>query len=347
MSRGLLRTASLVHAHASDRGATITVLGERERLARVDRAIWELLFRCLDPASVDELRSDGFEDEVIDTALSLGLLVDAGDEGDRWARQWEDHRWSRSAQLLFSQLDLAYLDEESDDAAAGKRDEIERYLDARPYPARHPYGGEPFPLPHPRDDPPVPLLEALASRRSVRRFGRAPVPLEIIASILWSATAKVRQADRQHASGDPYQLLSSFYTWLDLHLVNQGVSGLPPGAYRYDPFDHVLWRTRDDVTAGDVVATVGHQPWAAGSGAALFVAAQWDRFRWLYRQSRAYISLLIQAGEFTQEILNGVYRWRLGGWVSPAVHESRASALLGLPAGVDAVMFVKFGHPRP
>jgi Nitroreductase family len=346
MTHGLLRTASLVHAHAANRGATVTVLGERERLARVDRAVWELLFRCLDPASANDLRSEGFDDEVIDTAVSLGLLVDAADEGERWARKWEDHRWSRGAHLLFSQLDLAYLDEDPDDADAARRDELESYLDARPYPARHPYDGDPFPLPQPPDDPPVPLLEALASRRSVRRFARAPVPLDIVAAILWTATAKVRQADRQHASGDPYKLLSSFYTWLDLHLVNQGITGLPPGAYRYDPLDHVLWRTRAEVPADDVVAAVAHQPWAAGSGAALFVAAQWDRFRWLYRHSRAYINLLIQAGEFTQEILNGVYRWRLGGWVSPAVHESRASALLGLPAGVDAVMFVKFGLPR-
>jgi hypothetical protein len=38
----------------------------------------------------------------------------------------------------------------------------------------------------------------------------------------------------------------------------------------------------------------------------------------------------------------------LGGWTTPAIHESRAAALLGLPAddAVDALSIVKLGLPR-
>lgn len=338
MSR--VRTASLIHGHAADRGATVTVLPERERLAHVDARVWKLLFRCLETAGVDELRAEGFEDDVIEAARSLRLVVDA--EADRL---WEEHRWPRGAHLLFSQLDATYVDDDASDATGIRRDEVERYLHERPYPPRRPYEGTPFALPKPAGEPPLGALDALATRRSVRAFARRPVPLATIAEILWTATAKVREAELAQASGDPYELLNSYYAWLDLQLVNQGIDGLPPGVYRYDPLEHVLWRTREEAGDDDVVAIAAHQPWAAGSGAAIFIAAQWDRWRWLYRSSRGYMTALVQAGELSQELLLAIYRRRLGAWVTPAIHESGAATLLSLPAGVDALMMVKLGPP--
>ena len=232
------------------------------------------------------------------------------------------------------------------DLTATRRAEVERHLSESPYPERLVAQGEVVELPRPADDPPLSLLAALAERRSVRKFAREPAPLATVAAILFDATAKVREAEALKASGDPYLLLSSFYAWLDLRVVNQGIAGLPPGAFQYDPLEHVLRRTRDEATDADVIATVAHQPWAGGAGAALYVCVQWERFRWLYRHSRAYVNVLIQVGEFAQEVLNAVYRRRLGGWVTPAVQESRAAELLSLPGGVDAMMFVKFGPPR-
>jgi len=333
-----LRTASLVHGHAADRGATVTVLPERERLAHVDPRVWKLLFRCLQPVDIDELRAEGFEDDVIEAARSLRLVVDADADC-----LWEEHRWTRGAHLLFSQLDAAYVDDDATDGTDTRRHEVARYLRERPYPPRRPYEGTPFALPEPAGEPPIGALDALATRRSVRAFARRAVPVATIAEILWAATVKVREAERAQASGDPYELLNSYYAWLDLHIVNQGIDGLPPGVHRYDPLEHVLWRTRDDAADDEVVAIAAHQPWAAGSGAAIFLAVQWDRWRWLYRSSRGYMTLLVQAGEFSQELLGAIYRRRLGAWVTPAIHETSAAKLLSLPAGIDALMLVKLG----
>jgi hypothetical protein len=337
----------MVHAHAAHAGATVTVAGAGERLAHVDARVWDLLFRCLDPATPDELRAEGHRDDAIDTALSLGLLVDSDDERERAARSWEDHRWTRAAHLLFSQMDLSYVDAAGNgDLTAIRRAEVERRLCESRYPERVVAPGEEIELPRPTADPPLSLLTALAGRRSVRKFTREPVPLATVAAILFDATTKLREAEALKESGDPYLLLSSFYAWLDLRMVNQGVDGLPPGVFQYDPLEHVLRRTGEHADDDEVIATVAQQPWAGGSGAALYVCVQWERFRWLYRHSRAYVNVLIQVGEFAQEVLNGVYRRRLGGWVTPAVQESRAAELLSLPAGVDAMMFVKFGPPR-
>ena len=103
----LVCTSSMVHAHAVHAGAAVTVAGSGERLARVDVRVWELLFRCLEPAALDDLRAEGHGEDAIETALSLGLLADSDDERERAARSWEDHRWSRAAHHLFSQMDLS------------------------------------------------------------------------------------------------------------------------------------------------------------------------------------------------------------------------------------------------
>ena len=47
------------------------------------------------------------------------------------------------------------------------------------------------------------------------------------------------------------------------------------------------------------------------------------RMAWLYRHSRAYLHLLTQVGSLGQELLTAATELGLGGWTSPAVHESR------------------------
>ena len=84
-----------------------------------------------------------------------------------------------------------------------------------------------------------------------------------------------------------------------------------------------------------------------GTGFVVFVVADLRGYAWLYRHSRAYIHLLIQVGELGQEMLMAATELGLAGWVTPAVHESRAGALLGLrdDDSLEVLSMVKLGRP--
>ena len=82
----------------------------------------------------------------------------------------------------------------------------------------------------------------------------------------------------------------------------------------------------------------------------VFVVADFRSYAWLYRQSRAYLHVLMQVGELGQELLTAATELELGGWTAPAVHESRSVELLALPPddALDVLSMVKLGRPtRP
>ena len=57
--------------------------------------------------------------------------------------------------------------------------------------------------------------------------------------------------------------------------------------------------------------------------------------------------VLIQVGEVGQDILMAATERGLVGWTTPAVHESRTAALLGLPDddAVDVLSTAELGRP--
>jgi len=66
---------------------------------------------------------------------------------------------------------------------------------------------------------------------------------------------------------------------------------------------------------------------------------------WIYRHSRAYINLLIQAGELGQEIFMAANKYGLGGWGTPAVDEDMAASFLSYDSQQeDALYFLKIGQ---
>jgi SagB-type dehydrogenase family enzyme len=153
-------------------------------------------------------------------------------------------------------------------------------------------------------------------------------------------------ADR--AAPDPFLLLNSFYSWAHLFVVIQEVEGVAPGAYEYDPEGHALLSAADAPEPAAVLASVQGQRGVLGPGFVIFVVADLRGYAWIYRHSRAYLHILVQVGELGQELLTAATGAGLAGWTTPAVHESRAAAVLGLPAddSTEVLSIVKLGRPR-
>jgi SagB-type dehydrogenase family enzyme len=132
-----------------------------------------------------------------------------------------------------------------------------------------------------------------------------------------------------------------------LLVVVQDVDGLPGGVFEYDWREHRLIEAADPPSDDALLASVQGQRGIQGTGFVVFVVADLHGYAWLYRHSRAYIHLLIQVGELGQEMLMAATELGLAGWVTPAVHESRAGALLGLPDddSLEVLSMVKLGCP--
>lgn len=108
---------------------------------------------------------------------------------------------------------------------------------------RHPEAAETIRLADHDELPSRPLREVLTERRSIRAFAPSPLPLGHLGVFL-ARSARVRaplgplwfqQTQRPSPSGGGRHSLEAY-------VIARDVSGLAPGAYHYDPFDHTLNR---------------------------------------------------------------------------------------------------------
>jgi SagB-type dehydrogenase family enzyme len=348
-----LTTSPMLFGHraASGRlGVLDARTGVRGRLTDARGA--ELMLAFLEPRSLESAVSEGWSLDDIQEARAAGLLV-AEEEYGRLA-PWERSGWSRPAYLLFSQTNLEYAESPQGvrdlaEVTAERRSAVADYEQVEGYPVPGLLAaGRAIDLPPPTEHPP--RLGGLTARQSVRAFSREPPRAAQLGDVLHAATQSHRLIAADRASGDPFRLLNSLYSWAHLFVVVQDVAGLPPGVFEYDWREHRLVTSAESPGEEELLACVQGQRWVLGAGFALFVVADLGGYAWLYRHSRAYVHVLIQLGELGQEILMTATELGLGGWTSPAVHESRTARALGLPddPAVEALSVVKLGLPlRP
>jgi SagB-type dehydrogenase family enzyme len=347
----LLITSPLFFVHPRRRGVRAIDVTRNERYSALKPLVFELITFFIEPRTVGSAINSGFSREVVEEGLKAGILMPYESSLAEDALRWENHRWSRSAYLTFSQLDLDYVEPTEDfkelqGLSDFRRTAISNYLQERPYPdILLKVSDSPIDLP-PSELNAAPDLDSMLRRRSLRFFSDHHIALDTFSSILFEATKNVRLAHESKNSGDPYYLLNSFYSWLNVYLAVQGVERVARGVYQYDPLKHQLHLVAEGLEDEQIVECIQYQKWINGAGFCLFVVVQWERYMWIYRHSRAYLNLLIQLGEFGQEVLQAMCRRGLGAWMTPAVTESKAAALLQLdPMRQEAMYFIKVGPP--
>lgn len=319
--------------------------GARFRFATANSAA--LVMDFLDPRGGGSDTAAATHDELAQ-ARAAGMVVDVADY-DRLSL-WERHGWSRAAYLTLGQMDIDYLErpstvDEPDAVRMRRRIAIEQYDSegAYPEPALLAQGAA-VALPDPK--PLTPRLSALTDRRSVRAFSATPPVVEQMAAVLHSATVGLRVLAEYRRAGQPAGLLNSFQSWAHLMVVVQRVDGVAAGVYEYDPFEHRLVEHAEAPTDSQLRACVQGQGWVLGAGFVVFLVADMRGYAWIYRHSRAYMHLFMQAGEMGQELLMAATSLGLGGWTTPAVHESRTAAVLGLAddGSLEAISMTKLGR---
>ncbi len=180
--------------------------------------------------------------------------------------------------------------------------------------------------------PAISLHNALAARRTIRRFRRSPASARDVGSILrgtWGQTGwlessifgkLVRKSSPSGGSRHP----------IECYLIAWNVEGLARGVYHYNVRDDVveLLKAGDFRDAAVEIAS-GHE-WVRDAAFLCVMTAVADRTFWKYRSSKAYAIFLLDAGHLGQTFLLLAAAHGLGGFTTAAIQHTRAEKLIRL-----------------
>jgi SagB-type dehydrogenase family enzyme len=122
---------------------------------------------------------------------------------------------------------------------------------------------------------PVPVMigefsveEALANRRSVREYSDQPLTLSEIGQLLWAAQGITEPGTGKRTAPSAGALYP-----LELYVATGNVEGLPPGVYKYNPYEHrLLLIKRDDVRTTLRQAAIDQSAVEEGSAILVFAS---------------------------------------------------------------------------
>jgi SagB-type dehydrogenase family enzyme len=195
-------------------------------------------------------------------------------------------------------------------------------------------------LPPPRR-PELPLWDAIAARRSCRRFSPDSIDARDLAGLLeagYGLTHALESEDGRQAL--PLRAVPSggaLYP-LELYLAALRVRGLEPGLYHFDPLKPALAIARDGLTAEDVAPLSTYPEIVASSAAMLFIAAVFGRTRFKYGV-RGYRFALLEAGHVAQNVLLAATGLGLGSVPLGGYFDRLTDAFLGLDGVNESTLY--------
>jgi nitroreductase len=120
----------------------------------------------------------------------------------------------------------------------------------------------------------MPLMQALKARHSTREFAGRPLPLQVMANLLWAAGGVNRPSGQRTApSAHDWREIDVYVTTAD-------------GAYRYDAAKNALVRVAD----GDIRPLTGLQDFVATAPVNLVYVADLDRMTGASAEDKAFYS---------------------------------------------------------
>ena len=198
--------------------------------------------------------------------------------------------------------------------------------------------GDELSLPRSTPADPSTLRSALARRRSVRRYGPAPLTLAELSALLWAAQGVSGEGGLRTAPS-----AGALYP-LELYLLPARVQTLAAGVYHYRAASHALRLGAAPVPAADLQAAARGQAALADAAAVLLIAAVPGRTAARYgARTDRYVAF--EAGAAAQNVALQAAALGLGTVVIGAFDEARLARLLALPAGTQPIVLMPLGRP--
>jgi len=198
-----------------------------------------------------------------------------------------------------------------------------------------------FRLPSPTERGGMPLAEAIARRRSVRRYGRESLPLSHLSKVLWAAqgitdTHGLRAAP---SAGATYPLE------VFVLIGRDSVDGVDEGLYHYDVEGHSLLRYKSgDLRRQLSIAALG-QEFIAEAPVDIVICALYERTSWRYgKRAERYVHM--EAGYVGENIHLQAVPLGLAAVMVGAFSDEDVSKALDVGKEVNPLYIIPVGKPR-
>lgn len=194
------------------------------------------------------------------------------------------------------------------------------------------------------------LDRALATRRTWRNFSAQPVSAAALGTLL-HLTFGVQA--RGHVDGQGPVVLRTSPSGgsrhpIEAYLLAWNVEGLAAGLYHYDSDARELVDLQKPITAREIPPLLAHQTYFAGAGAAVIMCPVFARTMWRYGHSRAYRTVLIDAGHLGQTFCLVATALGLAPFTTMAFSEEKLEGLLGVDGVSECPLYVAgVGMPDP
>jgi SagB-type dehydrogenase family enzyme len=207
-------------------------------------------------------------------------------------------------------------------------------------PAIKSYGDRPvIGLPFPSRDGTFP--EVLLKRRTWRRFSRSPITKAQLATLLglafgvqsWSHIEGFgKVAMKTSPSGGAQHPIEAY-------VLAARVGGVPAGIYHYNAGSHRLELLRKKAPRAEINRFLNGQTYFSGAAAVILMTAVFARTQWKYPASRAYRTVLIEAGHLCQTFCLAATWLGLAPFCTMALTESKIERALGIDGVSESVLY--------
>jgi len=202
-------------------------------------------------------------------------------------------------------------------------------------------------LPRSNSDGEFPMV--LEARRTWRKFGREPVPLNALAQTLeltfgiqgWVDVPDLgRAAIKTSPSGGSLHPIEAY-------VLVQRVQGLRKGIHHYNAERHELEWLRTGFAEKAVERSLGHQWWFAKGAFLVLMTAVFSRTRWKYDFPRVYRGILLEAGHLCQTFCLTATWLGLAPFCTFAHTDTQWENWLGIDGIHESVLYVAGAGTRP
>jgi SagB-type dehydrogenase family enzyme len=203
--------------------------------------------------------------------------------------------------------------------------------------------------------PQITLEDAIRGRRSRREFGRDPLSLTQLSTMLHAAYGVTGEA--RMPGGDDSQTVAArsvpsggaLYP-LEIFPLVRNVDGLAAGLYHYDPLQRtleVISEQETDAALGELIANPPELGDPAGTcGVAFLLIGVFWRSRFKY-WLRGYQFTLLEAGHVAQNLLLGAEALGLNAFANGGYWDRRVDDFVGVDGVHESVVYTLLAGARP
>jgi SagB-type dehydrogenase family enzyme len=192
---------------------------------------------------------------------------------------------------------------------------------------------------------PLDLQQAIAQRKTTRRYAEQPLSLDELSFLLW-CTQGVKEIIDSYATLRTVPSAGARHAFETYVLVNR-VEGLPPGLFRFLAIEHKLAQLPSGASLAEALTRACWDQTQVRHSAVTFIwSAVAYRMTWRYGE-RGYRYLLLDAGHVCQNLYLAAEAISAGACAIAAFNDEALNELLGLDGKEQFVVYLASVGKKP